>query len=59
LHEAKDEYQLEVEYALCATDAARNRLYYAQDNMGVVITKEDFRLLDWPAWTKGPATSAR
>jgi hypothetical protein len=42
LHEAKDEYQLEVDYAVCATDAARNRLYYAQNNMSVVITKEDY-----------------
>jgi hypothetical protein len=42
LHEAKDEYQLEVDYAVCATDAARNRLYYDQHNTSAVITKEDY-----------------
>jgi hypothetical protein len=42
LHEAKDEYQLEVDYAVCATDAARNRLYFAQDKLDMAITKEDY-----------------
>ena len=42
LHQAKDEYQLGVDYAVCATDAARNRLYFAQDNLDGVMTEEDY-----------------
>jgi hypothetical protein len=42
LHEVKDEYQLEVDYAACATDAAKNILYFAQDKLEGVITKEDY-----------------
>jgi hypothetical protein len=42
LHEAEDEYQLEVDYAVCATDAAKNILYFAQDKLEGIITKEDY-----------------
>jgi hypothetical protein len=42
LRQAKDQYQLGIDYAVCATDAARNRLYFAQDNLDGVITKEDY-----------------
>jgi hypothetical protein len=46
LHQAKDQYQLGVDYAVCATDAARNRLYFAQDSLDGVTTKEDYETVN-------------
>lgn len=40
--QGKDEYQLGMDYAACATDSAQHRLYYVQGSLGGLLTKEDY-----------------